>query len=145
VPGLVENAATMGQPARREFQLVLQALVALQALAHQQGASVLVVIQPPKETVYLPLLNKPVTDLSAPVRLALAAQGIAYLDVTAAFQQCARAGKRLFFEVDGHINTQGHRLLAQEVLAHLRQNAAVYTLPYATTSSHSPQLQCNTP
>jgi lysophospholipase L1-like esterase len=145
VPSFVAQAASMGQPARREFQLVLQALVDLQTLARQHGTSVLVVIQPAKEEVYLPLLSKPVADLSAPLRLALDAQGIAYLDVTAAFQQCARTGERLFFEVDGHINKQGHRLLAQEVLAHLSKKAMVYTLPYATAASHGMQLQCNTP
>jgi hypothetical protein len=143
VPSLVERAANGGQPARREFQLVLQALVDLQALAHQQGASVLVVIQPAKEEVYLPLLSKPVADLSAPVRVALEAHGIEYLDLTAAFGQCARAGKRLFFEVDGHVNTQGHRLIAQEVLAHLSKNATVYTLPSVASSSDNIQLQCN--
>jgi hypothetical protein len=143
VPSLVEHAANRGQPGRREFQLVLQALVDLQALAHQQDASVLVVIQPAKEEVYLPLLSRPVADLSAPVRLALDAHGIAYLDLTAAFRQCARAGKRLFFEVDGHVNTQGHRLIAQEVLAHLSNNAPVYTPPSVPSPSDRVQLQCH--
>jgi hypothetical protein len=142
VPSLVEYAANRGQPARREFQLVLQALVDLQALAHQQGASVLVVIQPAKEEVYLPLLSRPVADLSAPVRVALEAHRIEYLDTTAAFEQCARAGKRLFFEVDGHVNTQGHRLIAQEVLVYLRKNATVYTLPSVAPSSDNMLLQC---
>jgi hypothetical protein len=145
VPSLVEDAASMGQPARREFQLVLQALVDLQTLARQQGASVLVVFQPAKEEVYLPLLNRPVADLSAPMRMALDARGIEYLDVTATFKQCAEAGERLFFEVDGHINTQGHRLMAREVLAHLSKNATVYTLPYAAAAPHSMQLQCTAP
>jgi hypothetical protein len=145
VPGMVKNAASMGQPARREFQLVLQALVALQTLAHQQGASVLVVMQPAKEEVYLPLLSKPVADLGAPVRLALDAHGIEYLDLTAAFTQCARTGRPLFFEVDGHINKQGHRLIAYEVLAHLSKQATVYRLLSAASSSQSMPLQCNAP
>jgi lysophospholipase L1-like esterase len=142
VPSFLTKVANMGQPQRREFQLVLQALVDLQALAHQQGASVLVVFQPTKEEVYLPLLGKPVANLSAPLRVALDTHGIAYLDLTAAFGQCARAGKRLFFEVDAHANEQGHRLIAQEVLAHLSKHATVYPLPYATSSSRGTRLQC---
>jgi hypothetical protein len=142
-PSVLQNAANMGQPERREFQLVLQALVDLQALARQQGASVLAVFQPSKEEVYLPLLGKPVADLSAPLRAALDTSGIVYLDLTAAFRQCAKAGKRLFFTVDGHANKQGQSLIAQEVLAHLRKNATVYPLPYAALSSYNIQIKCN--
>jgi hypothetical protein len=79
------------------------------------------------------------------MRMALDARGIEYLDVTATFKQCAKAGERLFFEVDGHINTQGHRLMAREVLAHLSKNATVYTLPYAAAAPHGMQLQCTAP
>jgi lysophospholipase L1-like esterase len=143
VPEQFGDAVDMGQPERREFQLVLQALVDLQALARQQGASVLVVFQPSKEEVYLPLLGKPVADLSAPLRVALDAHGIAYLDLTAAFEQCARAGNRLFFEVDGHANKQGNQLIAQAVLAHLSAHAPVYPLPDVVSSSSSTQIQCN--
>ena len=143
VPSLLEYATSLGQPDRREFRLVLKALVDFQALARQQGAHLLVVFQPSKEEVYLPFLETTVADLSAPLRAALDANGIAYLDLTATFRQCARAGKRLFFEVDGHPNTQGLQLIAQDVLAYLSKHAAVYTVPSAASSASSTQMQCN--
>jgi lysophospholipase L1-like esterase len=128
VPSLLGSSTARGQPDRPEFQLVLKALVGLHALASQQGARVLVVFQPSKEQVYLPLLGELAPDPSAPLRAALHATGIDYLDLTAAFRQHARAGKRLFFEGDGHPNKQGYQLIAQEVLGHLTKNAVVYGL-----------------
>ena len=34
----------------------------------------------------------------------------------------AEAGAKLFFEYDGHPNSEGYRLIAQEVLDHLEGN-----------------------
>ena len=46
-----------------------------------------------------------------------------YLDLTPDFQARAREGERLFFEVDGHPNAAGYRLIAEVVLDHLRSTA----------------------
>ena len=121
---LIENAAP-DQPA---FQLVVQALTRLHALATAQGAQVLVILQPTKEQVYLPLLGESVRDPSAPLRAVLAAQGIPYFDLLPAFRHHAEARQQLFFAADSHPNQQGYQLIAQEVFAHLRHNAAAYGL-----------------
>jgi lysophospholipase L1-like esterase len=107
-------------PTRPAFQLVVQALTRLHTLATAQGTQVLVVFLPTKEQVYLPVLEESVRDPSAPLRAVLEAQRIPYFDLLPAFRHHAQAHEMLFFEVDSHPNRQGYRLIAQEVLAHLR-------------------------
>jgi hypothetical protein len=46
--------------------------------------------------------------------------GLPYLDLTPQFQARARQGERLFFEIDGHPNAAGYRLIAEVVLDYLR-------------------------
>jgi lysophospholipase L1-like esterase len=121
---LIENAAP-DQPA---FQLVVQALSRLHTLATAQGTQVLVVFQPTKEQVYLPLLGESVRDPSAPLRAVLEAQGISYFDLLPAFWRHAEGREQLFFAADSHPNQQGYQLIAQEVFAHLRHKAAAYGL-----------------
>jgi lysophospholipase L1-like esterase len=121
---LIRNAAS-DQPA---FQLVVQALTRLYALATAQGTQVLVIFQPTKEQVYLPLLGESIRDPSAPLRAVLAAQGISYFDLLPAFRHHAEARQQLFFAADSHPNQQGYQLIAQEVFAHLKHNAAAYGL-----------------
>ena len=57
VPDQLAAARVKAQPDQQAFHLVLQALHRLQARAQEQGASVLVVVQPSKEATYLPLLG----------------------------------------------------------------------------------------
>ena len=121
---LIGNAAP-DQPA---FQLVVQALSRLHTLATAQGTQVLVVFQPTKEQVYLPLLGESVRDPSAPLRAVLEAQGIPYFDLLPAFWRHAEGREQLFFAADSHPNQQGYQLIAQEVFAHLRHKAAAYGL-----------------
>jgi lysophospholipase L1-like esterase len=118
------RSKTMGaQPDRREFQLVLEALHRIQLLAEEQNTQVLMVFQPSKEEVYLPLLDKTTPDPSGPLRNAFERLGIAYLDLTPAFRQRAAAGEQLFFEVDGHPNAVGYALIAEAVLSYLKDNS----------------------
>ena len=76
--------------------------------------------------------GEPAPDPIGPFIDAFEARGISYLDLTPYFQEGARKGRQLFFEVDGHPNLEGYRLTAREVAAHLRQNADVYGLPATT-------------
>jgi hypothetical protein len=48
---------------------------------------------------------------------------IAYLDLGPAFRERAAAGEQLFFEVDGHPNARGYDLIAQVVVAYLKDRA----------------------
>jgi lysophospholipase L1-like esterase len=122
----VKSAA--GEPERREFQLALEALRAIHALATENDARVLIVLQPGKEEVYLPLLNHTSVDSTRALRAALEELGIEYLDLGPAFRQRAAAGEQLFFSVDRHPNAAGSALIAQLVSDHIRQNSTLYGL-----------------
>lgn len=116
------------QPDHREFRLVLDALEQIDTLAKQQGARTLMVLQPGKEQVYLPLLGDTREDPTSALRAALDRLGIEYLDLAPGFRDRAVAGERLFFEVDGHPNQAGYDLIARLVQAHIRGHAARYGL-----------------
>jgi hypothetical protein len=109
-----------GQHGRREFQLALAALKKLHTRATKAGTRVVVLLQPSKEEVYLPLLGKQFVDPSEPLRVELEKSGIEHLDLTPAFRKRAAQGQQLFFEVDGHPNTAGHELIAREALDFLK-------------------------
>ena len=132
VPSQLGEATARAQPDQPGFDLILKALTRLHTLATANNTHVLVIFQPGKEEVYLPLLGKPAVDPGAALHLALDQQGIDTLDLTNAFRQHAQAGERLFFEVDGHPNQYGYKLIAQEVLAHLKQHATTYGLTEIT-------------
>jgi hypothetical protein len=116
------------RPEAREFQLVLGALKQIQAIGAKTGARVLVVLQPSKEEVYLPLRGKSAGDPDGPLRRALTDSGLAYLELMPAFRERAQAGEQLFFEVDGHPNAKGYALIAEVVLSHLKANRHQYGL-----------------
>ena len=117
------NRSAMSTRADHAFQLALDAFVRLHAVATAQGTNVLMVLQPSKEEVYLPLVGPDVPDFSRDLRAAFAERGIDFLDLAPAFRERAAAGESLFFEVDGHPNPRGYALIAQLVLAHLRDNS----------------------
>jgi lysophospholipase L1-like esterase len=111
-----------------DFQLILQTVEKARTSTRQQGTELLVLLLPTREEVYLPLLGEESPDDSGPFRAAFEERGIPYLDLTPAFRKRAKAHEQLFFEVDGHPNVAGNALIAEEVLTHLRENAALYGL-----------------
>jgi len=116
------------QPDRREFHLALNALRRIHSMAAENGTRTLVLLQPSKEEVYLPLLGEAVPDPAEPLRGELDNSGIDYLDLTPSFRERARAGEKLFHETDGHPNARGYALMAEIVLSHLKANAGRYGL-----------------
>jgi lysophospholipase L1-like esterase len=121
------------------FQLTLQALQAIHATAAKHGTHVLMVLQPSKEEVYLPLVESNVPDPALALREAFAAHGIDFLDLAPGFRQRASEGVRLFFEEDGHPNPSGYALTADLVLSHLRKHAGKYGLDETRVArSHGP-------
>jgi lysophospholipase L1-like esterase len=116
------------QPGHRVFEMVINALQQLHVLARADRAKLVIVFQPSKEEVYLPLLNEKPADLGAPLRQKLRELGIPYLDLLQAFRDHAAQGETLFFEVDGHPNARGYGLTAELVLSHLKENAERYGL-----------------
>ena len=131
------------QSDRREFHLVLRALQEMDALAKNDGTKVLVLLQPSKEEIYLPLLGESIPDPSAPLREALTRSGIEYLNLTPVFREQAAKGTKLFFEVDGHPNDAGYALIADTVLAYLKPNAAEYGLDTSDEGSPRPLALAN--
>jgi hypothetical protein len=106
----------------------MQALEHLCTLATQQQTHCLVLLFPGKEEgVYFPLSGEAV-DIAAPFLPELDKRGIAYLDLGPPFRQRAAAGEILFGEMDVHPNARGYALIAEEVLAHLKAQAARYGL-----------------
>jgi lysophospholipase L1-like esterase len=112
----------------REFQLALEALEHIQALAVRQGTHVLIALQPGKEETYLPGVVASMGDTTADLRAALDRAGIEYLDLGPAFRRHAAAGERLFHEVDGHPNPAGYALTAHLIAQHVETQAARYGL-----------------
>ncbi len=124
-----QASLTVGMhPERPEFQYVIQSLTRLKSLAAEHHTSVVLVIQPDKELIYLPLSGASAVDASFYLRPEIERLAFNYVDTTPVFQQRAAAGEQLFFETDGHPNNTGYRLIAQAVLAHVRQHAASYGL-----------------
>ena len=138
-PSNLASNMTRAEPDQPEFQLVLQALARIQALARENGTHVLLVFQPGREEAYMSLLGEAAPDPGRHLRAALDGLDIDYLDLGPPFRQRAAAGERLFFEADNHPNRRGYRLIAQEVLAYLNREAITYGLDGSKISSRLPE------
>jgi len=126
-----------GRPGNRGFDISVQALQQLDSIARANGTKILVILQPSKEEVYLPLMAETNFDADPgrPLRVTLGELGIAYLDLLPEFRNRAAKGEVLFFETDGHPNARGYALIAELVLDHLRNDAKIYNLKDLTQSS----------
>jgi lysophospholipase L1-like esterase len=122
------HAVVAGRADRREFQLLLKSLIRVNEIAKEQGARTLMVLQPAKEEVYLPLVSPDSVDLTADLRRAFDQHGIEYLDLGSPLREEARAGARLYREVDGHPNEAGYALIAELVRRHVEQHKIAYGL-----------------
>jgi lysophospholipase L1-like esterase len=120
VPALYARNDVLAQPNHPSFRLVLDAVRQTQALVQETGGQFLVLLMPTKEEVYLPLVGEEPPPATAPFAAQFEEDGLPYLDLKPYFQARAREGERLFFEVDGHPNAAGYRLVAEVVLDHLR-------------------------
>jgi lysophospholipase L1-like esterase len=122
-PAVYAGNQDLARPDHPSFRLVVDAVERTRALAARGGSKFLALLVPTKEEVYLPLLDEPVPPATAPFAAHLSETGLPHLDLTPYFQAGARQGERLFFEVDGHPNAAGYRLIAEVVLDHLRSPA----------------------
>jgi len=109
-----------GEPA---FDHVLAAVAEAREAAERTGAHLVVLVFPTKEEVYLPLRGEPAPELVARWLPELRRFGAPVVDLTGALQG-RPDGPPLFFEVDGHANVEGNRVLAAAVLDYLRGHAA---------------------
>jgi len=127
-PGDLTAKSKGAQPGYRPFDVTVEALKHLHSIAWANGTNVLIILQPSKEEVYLPLLGEPAPDPARALRETLGELGIPYLDLLPDFRRRADKGEVLFFEVDGHPNARGYALIAELVLIHLIENAKRYGL-----------------
>jgi lysophospholipase L1-like esterase len=127
-PGDLVRSIKEARPEHRVFHIAVEALQRLHFIARANGTNVLIVLQPSKEEVYLPLLGEPAPDPGDPLRAVLGELGIPYLDLLQDFRLRADNGEVLFFEVDGHPNARGYGLIAELVISHLKNNAKRYGL-----------------
>ena len=127
-PSHLAGVVVQSQPQRPEFQLVMRAFERLQTLVREQGVKILVVLQPNKEQIYLPVLGEPVQTPEAALKLGLERLGLDYLDLSPIFRQRAQQGEQLFFAVDGHPNQRGYQLIAETVATHMGQRMSQYGL-----------------
>ena len=127
-PGVRAGNAARAKPDSPEFRRVIATLQEARRLCEEDGTQLLVLLFPTKEEVYLPLLNEPTPEAVRPFVTELERLGIPILDLTPGFQEVARDDIALYFEVDGHPNAAGYRLVADIVYEHLRDNAKTYGL-----------------
>ena len=126
VPGL-SNAAK-ARPGNPMFEHVVDTIDEAHAVSNRRGSDFLVLLMPGKEDVYLPVADKPAPPGIESFKTALQERGIKSLDLTPHFRAQARNFRPLFYEVDGHPNEEGYRLIARVVTEHLRKHGRTYGL-----------------
>lgn len=103
-----------------------QELVRLKALATTHKFSLLVLLFPDKIQVHkefrLPaykdfVYTQPQENLIATLK----AHNIAYIDFLPLFESRVAQGELLFYPIDGHFNTSGHRIVGETVAEYIRQ------------------------
>jgi hypothetical protein len=117
--------AEIAKPGHQEFDLVIDAVERARKLSQEHSTRFLAVLFPSKEEVHLPLLGEPSPRLVEAFAVELGRRGIPYLDLTPHFQEQARAGEALFYEIDGHPNEAGNRLIAEVMYHRLSEDSQV--------------------
>jgi hypothetical protein len=128
VPAVYRSAVRMAHPGDPNFDLVIGTIERARDLTRQQGGQFLVLLMPTKEEVYLPRLGQPAPPLVESFERTLTERGVASLNLVRAFRAHARDAEPLFYEVDGHPNADGYRLIARVVADNLKEFGSSYGL-----------------
>lgn len=121
------------------WQVTFDLLRRMDAAARAMNARLVVVLIPSRAQVYPEWwarvlarygLTEATADASLPTRTAAAyleANGIAYVDLWPQFRRPAEAGRRLYYDLDGHWNPEGHREAAVAIHEYLVTKGLVPT------------------
>ncbi|HKU60911.1 MAG TPA: hypothetical protein VJQ44_06805 [Gemmatimonadales bacterium] len=123
LPSRLVVRAARSHPGDSTFDHVLAAVDRARELAAHSDARLVVLVFPSKEEVYLPLQHLPVPPMTADWVGALRARGLECLDLTGPLREHA-VGPPLYYEVDGHANAAGNRVIAQAIQSYLRAHQA---------------------
>jgi SGNH hydrolase-like domain, acetyltransferase AlgX len=126
-PTIYRQMLPRNVPTDPGFQSVVQATLAARNLALSAGSEFLVLLFPTKESIYLPLHGVHFPTMTHPLKDMLENEGISCIDLTESFREHAGRGEKLYFEIDGHPNEHGNRVIADAVaqrLTHLQQSQA---------------------
>ncbi len=112
------------------WEVAQRAILSAQLITEQEGATFVLLLLPSKEQTYRHLLraelNRPdENDLDKVNRLVwqlCEKDNLRCLDLTPRFMDRARDGEQLYFRVDGHWNSEGHRLAARTIYDYLVKN-----------------------
>ena len=92
--------------------------------------------------MYLPLLREPFPGLTEPLGSVLTNdEGMAVIDLSEPLRKRAARGEQLFFEVDGHPNALGNRVIAEVVIQYLRTHAQALGLDDWSQAEPRPDLE----
>jgi lysophospholipase L1-like esterase len=127
-PTIYASSMKKAQPGHPVFELIMATVEEARAISKQHGSDFMVLLMPAKEEVYLPLVDQPGPSPVDAFKSPLQERGIPFIDLTPHFQAEAATAAPLFFEVDGHPNEDGYRLIARVVTEHLRMRGGVYGL-----------------
>lgn len=127
---LIDPTRLVTNPILEEgWRITRDTLSRAQELTQRQGVRLVVVVIPFKAQTYWHLVRDSyspeelegvdVDFISKLVREFCDSRGIEVVDMTPVFRRRALAGEQLFFQYDGHINAQGHRVIAETLAERL--------------------------
>lgn len=122
VPSQINSSAKASKRGTPEFQSVVQTLSNVHVAAQAANTRVLFLLFPCKEEVYLPGLGIDTPEPVAPFAELCAERGWDHVDLTPILAEGAARSERLYFEIDGHPNVRGNRVIADAVLAWIGDN-----------------------
>ena len=122
-PNVYGKASEHNNRKNAGFQSIVKATLDARNQARAISSQFVVLLLPVKESIYLPLQGNPFAGLLHPLLDVLQAEaGIPCIDMTGPFREWAANGKQLYFEVDGHPNVLGNKVVADTVEEYLRAN-----------------------